>query len=981
MRKKLRVEDELLRSFRSAAVLAVALIILPAALAPQICHAEDESDQYLPVTRMVNPAIDNEGPWCYLAKPSTQLAVVGAPQGAQITFDGAINTGGIELVLLHGEPLRPCFARQKTFLDGWIPVVQYGWREGPIRYDVEAFAAEPEGPQVLGTVIFVKVVVRNDGAAVAWAPFGVTTRYSGLNHRFEGLKTEPFSPDWAYEMTDDALIRDGKVVLLYPAGGAREAVPDVPYKVPFKGRLYHVSERAEVGLVRYSKELTIAKTQSFVFKIPCNPVPVGNEKALSALRAADYEKLRTQTIEWWKTQLSRGARFTIPEEKVQQAHRASLVFPMQAIREEKDGWVQCVNKFQYNHFWLRDAAYIIHAYDVLGQHDVARRVLNVYPRYQRPDGNFESQKGQLDGFGQALYALGQHALITGDADYARQIWPYYPKAVAWLRQARAADPLGLMPRTDVRDNEFIVGHYTGHNFWALLGLRTAVRVARLAGHENEAAEFEKDYQAYEAQFLKQLSEVTGSSGPIPPGLDVKGGQDWGNLIGVFPAEVLAPNDQRLAATLEKMHREKFAEGLMTYMGRLHHYLTVKEAQNHIARGEQEQALRDFYAILLHMDSTHAMFEWQAEPWGDRDVGGNYPPHGWGAAMFNLMLRNMLVREAGGRGGLEPRDLHLFSVVSPEWGRSGATLGVEGAPTEAGPITALMRFSEAGATIEIEYPAARPVHWDFVPKDAEVLEEPAEEQAGGKWPLARSIVVHIPYWAELSGFRADVEPLEQFKDRLVFPPSVRRVSLTWRKRAVQPMSFERTVEEFKRDYKQRYASNVTAGGSPVHLDAPPLLSASERRRLFRARYESSQAGIAVGKPVTSSAPSEEGHPPRLAVDGDARDRDASCWWAPPPAPQWLQIDLEEPREINAVHVFPYWDGSRYYQYVVDVSLDGEIWRRVADRSAATDPETPFGHRHEFAPVRARYVRVTMLYNSANPSMHLVEVRVYPVEKTE
>ena len=37
------------------------------------------------------------------------------------------------------------------------------------------------------------------------------------------------------------------------------------------------------------------------------------------------------------------------------------------------------------------------------------------------------------------------------------------------KQARAADPLHIMPASDVRDNEFVPGHLTGYNFLALMG--------------------------------------------------------------------------------------------------------------------------------------------------------------------------------------------------------------------------------------------------------------------------------------------------------------------------------------------------------------------------------------------------------------------------------------------------------------------------------------------------------------------------------
>ena len=39
----------------------------------------------------------------------------------------------------------------------------------------------------------------------------------------------------------------------------------------------------------------------------------------------------------------------------------------------------------------------------------------------------------------------------------------------------------------------------------------------------------------------------------------------------------------------------------------------------------------------------------------------------------------------------------------------------------------------------------------------------------------------------------------------------------------------------------------------------------------------------------------------------------------------------------------------------------------------------GDMHKFAPTDARYVRITMLKNSANSAVHLVELRVFEVGK--
>ncbi len=133
-----------------------------------------------------------------------------------------------------------------------------------------------------------------------------------------------------------------------------------------------------------------------------------------------------------------------------------------------------------------------------------------------------------------------------------------------------------------------------------------------------------------------------------------------------------------------------------------------------------------------------------------------------------------------------------------------------------------------------------------------------------------------------------------------------------------------------------------------------------------------ANLAVGKKVTVSGGTQGGQVPELVVD-DNLDL-ASSWWAGP-APQWLQVDLGRPTKVSRIEVFPYWDGSRYYQYTVEISADGKSWTKVADRSHNTVPSSNQGDEIRISPQNVRFVKVNMIRGSANDSVHLVEVRVW------
>lgn len=137
----------------------------------------------------------------------------------------------------------------------------------------------------------------------------------------------------------------------------------------------------------------------------------------------------------------------------------------------------------------------------------------------------------------------------------------------------------------------------------------------------------------------------------------------------------------------------------------------------------------------------------------------------------------------------------------------------------------------------------------------------------------------------------------------------------------------------------------------------------------------EPGIAVGRPTSDSGGTEPGGEPQNAADGKV----GGGWWAASPYPQWWQVDLGAPTLIDRVQVFTYYGDGRYYRYQVESSVDGQSWTTLADMSENTTPSDRRGFDHHFQPTQARFVRVKMLFNSANVGVHLREVKVFAAKE--
>lgn len=745
---------------------------------------------------MVSPSIDRPGePFSYYSKPTDEIGMMDAEAATEITPEGYLRTGFGEMMFFSGPTLAPTHVRIRTLEDGHLPIIHYQFERDGIVYRFTMFAATMDGRPEGTLVNFIRVAMKNEGSETTRAILATGVRYDAPNNtaaahgdnrftrpvegKFPGdyrQVGEKFNSDWVYSYTSDGFLRDGRLLYTFPdsyasRGWTLHGRYNYPQDVSKPEKL-DVDPTVAVGIVTYSRLLKPGEDYVLDFKMPV--VPTADSDVLAAIGHALFDTAKAQVTEFWNKILAKGMQITLPEKKAVDTFYMSLVYDLIARDHIGPDYIQTVNKLHYHSFYLRDGADIVHSYDVTGYPLIAKQDLDFFAKSQKPDGNFLSQAQQYDGWGEAVWGYSQHYRMTHDKAFAEWALPQIAHAVDWLKQARAADPLHIMPASDVRDNEFVPGHLTGYNFLALSGLKLAIQMANETGHSDLAKAWQAEYDDYRDAFFKVLDEQTkADNGYIPPALDgQKGGYDWGNLLAVVPEPTLDPHDPRVTATL-KATQAKYAEGIMTYADGefLHHYLTIKNTMTEAIRGDQEQATKELYALLQHTSSTHAGFEFAILPWGDRNFEDNLAPHGWFAAEYRTLLRTMLVREEGDR-------LHLLSVVSPDWIGKGKTISVSQAPTYFGTVAFTLEQPEEGdAVLHLN------TSFTHAPKE---------------------IILHLPWFVELNSATVEGKAASASDGTIALKPDSKEIHLHWTVRPDTPrMSYEQTVEAYKAEYAQRY----------------------------------------------------------------------------------------------------------------------------------------------------------------------------------
>ena len=234
-----------------------------------------------------------------------------------------------------------------------------------------------------------------------------------------------------------------------------------------------------------------------------------------------------------------------------------------------------------------------------------------------------------------------------------------------------------------------------------------------------------------------------------------------------------------------------------------------------------------------------------------------------------------------------------------------------------------------------------------------------------WALQAN--VHIPYWPGAQDYHGKKYFLLPEEEKLYH-------------------EYYRPLEDAVRG-PQDYAAYATAGFKSRETRRQELVALdTQRQAALRAYLVSQQTklasnpahNLALFKPCTCSdytrrpeGMHELGYRTEYATDGNPD----TYWGADLPPAHWLCVDLGTAQQVSSVKVLNYYADKRCYHYRIEASPDGKTWQKVGEK-LNDNLASAAGDTYTFAAIPARYVRVTMLSNSANCGVHIAELEVYP-----
>lgn len=426
--------------------------------------------------------------------------------------------------------------------------------------------------------------------------------------------------------------------------------------------------------------------------------PVGGDQ--QPILQADYKIWLQRTIDYWNGMKKTIATIEVPEKKATDALKAAHVCQMIAndLGEVRGG------EGFYDEFYIRDGAYQVMELEEAGMWEAARKSVELYLPRQREDGRFESQTGQFDANGQALWVLWQYYKMTADKAFLQRVYPAMRKAADWtiktLKETETdPDFPGLLPKA-LADGEYLwagKNHIVGYDFWNLRGLLVTADAARILEKQDESALLIAQASQYRF-FIDQAMKKNGL-GHFPPSWELVG-THWGNTETLWPTAIFPKADPRVAGLIDFLRNDfggGYVEGTIRWMGLpdvIHPYMGAYTTMADLSLGNDERVVQDFYWTLLHSTAAHAFPE--GIFFKTRTAWGNTIPHVTGACNYAIMLRHMLVHE-------EAYELHLLKAVPDWWLEEGRQIRVENLPTWFGNVSLIVTGTAKGVEVKFDGP--------------------------------------------------------------------------------------------------------------------------------------------------------------------------------------------------------------------------------------------------------------------------------------
>lgn len=605
----------------------------------------------------------------------TSIGVHGSSREAMVDPVGMLTPrawGWSILPTLEGT--QPLPKIRQGIVQGLVPGIGTGVRTSApttlgLAWECEAIAAEVEGHE---SIVFTTKLVNRTSADIECRPGFSFRPYNPLG----------FSPIGSIAVEPGRIRIDGELAAVFPVAADQVLVSDREHGDPM-GR---TGAGLAVSSLRSRSGMACASA-TWNANVPAGgqwsaTVVVPLERA-SGLRRVGENALShalERALAISRREVAKGTSLTVPDPVIQRGWNGVRA----RLHAFDDGDRFTPGTFLYHEHWFRDGAFLALGFENAGRGDRVAPKHGLLAERQTRDGFFQSQTGEWDSNGQAIWTLALHLRRGGDVRLLEEHWDRVRRGAGWIVRQRLSTKKGkswhegLLPAGFSAEHFGPNDHFFWDNFWSIAGLESAAWMASVLGRgsiRDSLLEEANQYRVDLESAISRASQGQGGALPCSPYRRMDAAA-VGNLVAVCPLGVVPADSSWIRPTLAHIDRACMRDGLF-FQSIVHTgynpYLSVQVGRARLAVGDDKGCMEVLQALAKSASSTWC---WP-EAIHPRTRGGcmGDGDHGWAAAEFLSLVRQILVREVP--GGLE-----LCSGVPRDWlAPGGIRLG--GATTDHG----------------------------------------------------------------------------------------------------------------------------------------------------------------------------------------------------------------------------------------------------------------------------------------------------------
>ncbi len=436
------------------------------------------------------------------------------------------------------------------------------------------------------------------------------------------------------------------------------------------------------GASKYSLELSADEMISLDFVMPMFDDKKSEILDWTDTSLFDYEKSKKRFENKWSRYTSDKMKIHLPDHDLNLLTDKCINFQSVFAQEESVS----PGFFIYNDFWFRDSAFLLQVLLKTGQFASVKAVLKTYPSRQHSDGFFESQEGEWDSNGEALWIVGKYYRYTHDKELVLSLWQNLISGARWIQKKRLSHSsdksvMGLLPAGFSAEHFGQNDYYFWDDFWSLAGYQELLFLAEELGktkdlnwlkHEHES--FSKTVnEAAEKNILKNEGLLTAS-----PKRSFDAGA-IGAISAISPLQIFDNHHEAMLRTGEKL-LEKYLFKNCFYHPVAHTginiYLTLH--LRHLEITKHDFRFWDNMKSVRNLATENGTWPEGIHPQLNGGVMGE-GHHGWANTEWVNTVRDALIYDWHD-------ELWITPVFNPEWLKEPSRVSVQNTFTPFGKVS-------------------------------------------------------------------------------------------------------------------------------------------------------------------------------------------------------------------------------------------------------------------------------------------------------